>query len=93
MFVDGYSEFYDDVMFDGAAEFNSGLSVSQDFFLQQGGMVIQSTTVSALPAASALSGAIRTVSDASAISYRGVAAGGGSDIALVMSDGTNWIYH
>ncbi len=38
-------------------------------------------------------GSIATISDASAISYRGIAAGGGSDTALVMWDGTNWIYH
>lgn len=50
-----------------------------------------SYTVSTLPAGSA--GDIAHVTDASAISYRGVATGGGSDTALVFFDGTNWLYH
>jgi parallel beta-helix repeat protein len=38
-------------------------------------------------------GTLAVITDASAISYRAVAAGGGTDLALVMFDGANWIYH
>lgn len=48
-------------------------------------------TFASLP--TGVTGRIARISDASGISYRGIASGGGSDIALVMYDGTNWIYH
>ena len=38
-------------------------------------------------------GMISYINDAYSVSYRGTAAGGGSDIALVFYDGSNWIYH
>ena len=37
-------------------------------------------------------GMISYINDASSVSYRGTAAGGGSDVALVFYDGSNWIY-
>ena len=47
-----------------------------------------------LPSGAQLSaGLICTINDASSITYRGTASGGGSDFALVIYDGTNWIYH
>ena len=51
----------------------------------------QTFVFSSLP--SGVVGMMATITDASSISYRGVAAGGGSDTALVFYDGTNWIYH
>lgn len=48
-------------------------------------------TVATLP--SGTIGDIAHVTDASIISYRGVATGGGSDVALVFFDGNNWLYH
>ena len=38
-------------------------------------------------------GTISYINDASSVSYRGTAAGGGSDVALVFYDGSNWLYH
>ncbi len=38
-------------------------------------------------------GTIACVSDASSVTYRGIASGGGNETALVMWDGSNWIYH
>ncbi|AZJ34550.1 hypothetical protein [Tenacibaculum singaporense] len=38
-------------------------------------------------------GDIATITDAGSVAYRGVASEGGSNIALVMYDGTNWVYH
>lgn len=51
------------------------------------------STVASLPGSGNQAGEIRHVTDAAAITYRAVATGGGSDTALVMWDGTNWIYH
>lgn len=48
-------------------------------------------TFSTLP--SGVIGMLATITDASSVSYRGTASGGGSDTALVFYDGTNWIYH
>jgi len=48
-------------------------------------------TVATLPAG--VTGDMAHVTDASAVSYRGIAVGGGSDVALVFFDGTNWLYH
>lgn len=48
-------------------------------------------TVATLP--TGVTGAIAYVTDASAISYRANVTGGGANVALVMYDGTNWIYH
>ena len=45
-----------------------------------------------LPASPSI-GDIATITDAGTVTYRGVASGGGSNIALVMYDGANWIYH
>jgi hypothetical protein len=50
-----------------------------------------SYTYATLP--SALIGDIAHITDASTISYRADAAGGGSDFALVVYNGTKWIYH
>ncbi|CAM1372252.1 hypothetical protein TOREUM_40757 [Tenacibaculum litoreum] len=49
-------------------------------------------TFTSLPASPSI-GDIATITDAGSVAYRGVASGGGSNIALVMYDGTNWIYH
>jgi hypothetical protein len=38
-------------------------------------------------------GLMATVFDASNVTYRGIATGGGTETALVLYDGTNWIYH
>ena len=38
-------------------------------------------------------GEMRYLIDAANISYRGIASGGGTDFALVIYDGNNWIYH
>lgn len=38
-------------------------------------------------------GMTATITDAGAVTYRGVASGGGANIALVFYDGTQWIYH
>ena len=54
--------------------------------------LVATTSFASLPSGLP-AGSIMTISDASAISYRGVAAGGGTDVAVVMFDGTNWIYH
>lgn len=43
--------------------------------------------------ATVLIGTIAHITDASTISYRADAAGGGSDFALVVYNGTKWIYH
>ena len=51
-----------------------------------------SLTFATLPA-SPIQGWMRTITDASAITYRAIASGGGTDFALVVYDGTNWIYH
>lgn len=40
-----------------------------------------------------LPGQLAVITDAGIVTYRGVASGGGSNVALVMYDGTNWIYH
>ena len=48
-------------------------------------------TFATLPAG--VQGQISYITDASSISYRGAAVGGGADYALVTYDGTNWIYH
>lgn len=50
-----------------------------------------SYTFSTLPTASI--GEITYITDASSVTYRGIASGGGSDFALVVYNGTNWIYH
>ena len=50
-----------------------------------------SYTFATLPATAI--GLIAHITDASSVSYRAVASGGGSDYALVTYDGTNWIYH
>ena len=92
VYANGYSEFYDDVLFDGDVEFSSKIDVGGT--VETNALKIGVSTFSSLPAAGSVStGTVKCISDASAISYRGVATGGGSDIALVMSDGTNWIYH
>ena len=38
-------------------------------------------------------GMTAVITDASNLSWRGIASGGGSETALVLFDGTNWIYH
>lgn len=38
-------------------------------------------------------GDMRYLTDAANIAYRGIASGGGTDFALILYDGTNWIYH
>jgi hypothetical protein len=51
-----------------------------------------SYTLATLPAAT--TGDIAHITDADAgITYRGVATGGGSNVALVFFDGTDWLYH
>lgn len=51
----------------------------------------KSYTVATLPVG--VTGAIAYVTDASAVTYRAIATGGGSDVALVFYNGVNWIYH
>jgi len=48
------------------------------------------TTVSALPAASGVGGAMKIVTDATSTTFWSVAAGGGANTIRVTSDGTNW---
>ena len=50
-----------------------------------------SYTVATLP--SGQTGQITYITDATTVTYRGIAAGGGTNFALVVFDGTNWIYH
>ena len=52
---------------------------------------LENYTFATLPTPS--TGKLAVINDASAITYRANAAGGGTDVALVMYDGTNWIYH
>jgi hypothetical protein len=47
-------------------------------------------TVATLPAASLYKGARKMVSDANATTFWATVAGGGSNIIVVTSDGTNW---
>ena len=53
----------------------------------------QPTTFANLPSAASSQDVIRVITDASSITYRGAASGGGSERAIVYSNGTNWIYH
>lgn len=48
------------------------------------------TTVSGLPAASASQGLRRMVTDATAVTFQSIVAGGGTNIVPVYCDGTNW---
>lgn len=51
----------------------------------------KTTTVALLPAASANNkGLLRYVSDATATTARSTVAGGGANLVLVISNGTNW---
>ena len=67
-----------------------------DVYLEGNGIVDsliigQAKTFATLPAG--VTGQVAYITDASTISYRAIAAGGGADYALVTFDGTNWIYH
>jgi hypothetical protein len=53
--------------------------------------VAPSTTAALLPAASAYPGALYMVTDANATTRLSTVAGGGANIVLVYSNGTNWI--
>ena len=69
----------------------TGFDIASNVHL--GGFIrLKSYTVATLPTGS-LNGRMAYVTDASSISYRAVATGGGSSVALVFHDGTNWIYH
>ena len=59
--------------------------------LQAKALITDTFTFATLP--TGVVGMTATITDASAVSYRGVASGGGSDTALVFYDGTQWIYH
>ncbi len=50
-------------------------------------------TVATLPSAATYSGCYATVTDGLSPTYRGVATGGGSEMVLVFSNGTNWLFH
>ena len=53
---------------------------------------IKSYTFSSLPL-SPETNSTASITDAGTVTYRGIASGGGTDFALVVFDGTNWIYH
>lgn len=55
------------------------------------GIYATSSAVADLPAATEATGAIRMVTDANATTRLSVVAGGGANIVLVYSDGTNWL--
>ena len=80
----------------GAKTFNNGVNVSglldveNDINVKKISLT-ESFLVGGLPTGQL--GDITFVKDATSISYRAVAAGGGSGVALVFYDGTNWIYH
>jgi len=59
--------------------------------LQAKALITDTFTFATLP--TGVVGMTATITDASSVSYRGVASGGGSDTALVFYDGTQWIYH
>ena len=67
------------VRYDGLTVINNTLSITP-------------VTFAALPT-SPTAGQLAVITDASSITYRGDAAGGGTDVALVMWNGTKWIYH
>ena len=80
----------------GTKTFNNGVNVSglldveNDINVKKISLT-ESFLVGGLPTGQV--GDITFVTDATSISYRAVAAGGGSGVALVFYDGTNWIYH
>ena len=79
---------------------NSNGTISEKFAISETSVEItevlkfkpSSRTYADLPS-SPSQGMISYIADASSVSYRGTASGGGSDIALVFYDGSNWIYH
>lgn len=71
-------------------EINENVEVNGDFSANS--LHIKNTsTVASLGVGS--TGLIKYVTDATTVTYRAVATGGGSNFALVVFDGTNWIYH
>ena len=57
-----------------------------------GSILITPVAFSALPSSGVLAGSIRVINDASTVTYRGNASGGGGNVALVMWTGSGWIY-
>jgi hypothetical protein len=86
--------------FDGIINYNGDVSniesasdkvlINKEWFNRNNNKTV-SYTVATLPLGAV--GDIAHVTDASGVSYRGVATGGGADVALVFFDGTNWLYH
>ncbi len=76
--------------FDEVGNFGVGVApvCAGDF---NGPVRVKSYTVGTLPAASLGIGMIACVTDANATTRLSVVAGGGSNKALVWSDGTNWL--
>jgi hypothetical protein len=57
-------------------------------------LLLSPVTFANLPSGGALTtGLISVINDAGTVTYRGTASGGGSNVSMVMYDGTNWIYH
>lgn len=71
---------------------SSNLIYAQRLYASNGVSVSQPYTFSTLPVG-ALQGTICYITDASSVSYRADAVGGGSDFALVVYTGFKWIYH
>lgn len=72
-------------------EFNGNVNVIDGNYLISDILLLNTVVFSSLPSAGT-AGRVAVISDASGKSYGAVAAGGGSDTAIVLDDGTNWIY-
>jgi hypothetical protein len=70
---------------------NKEFKVKHGLIVDNGGIKTNAITVASLPAAAGNSGLIHTVSDALAPGIGAVVTGGGSVLAIVVSNGTNWI--
>ena len=71
------------------SEFSANITVANN--IKSESKTLEPKTVAALGTPE--EGTICYVTDADSVSYRAIATGGGSEKALVMYDGTNWIYH
>jgi hypothetical protein len=91
----GGSGNYADLVFytrNGATLLEEGARITRLLDLQlKGGIKTKQYTFASLP--TGITGMVATITDADTPTYRGVASGGGTETALVMYDGTNWIYH
>ena len=83
-------------VFDGTLNVSSGNIITQSLSTSgnvniSGVLNLSPYTFATLPAGN--SGDIAFITDASSLKYRGIAVGGGSGVAVVFFDGSNWIYH